>query len=538
MNARTRQDFDSYNDIKSRAIAAFKDGELERSLDYTYIAVSYAWGIHFGKWYDEELEDLLSEIGLNIRSEYTLTKTSKKKDGKRIAHIASFLSDIGGHPEVLKQWIGLLSENIGEQTLYITSVPNVPSVYPYLKNFLQSKGVEVHELSYNHRYIERIKELIRLLTQESPDFLILYIHPNDVVVVPALCALSSKPPTIFFNHADHVFWLGRNIIDYLIEWREEGAKYSKKFRKINRSYVIPLTTDIKPQKVPKESFGIPENSTLSISIGSFYKVLGDPELDYFRTIEGILKQFPNHYHMLVTTSPSIVKNHLTSDKDIRRRFIITGPIAKVEPVYGVADLLIETFPIAGGMVRVEAMACKLPIVAFHNRKSPLFSETDALPADYPFVAFTKDEIVEYSSKLLENPMLRKNVGEELYSRYKQKMSPEKVGNLLHDIIRGNEHISSSMIEAQGSEKEPEYDLEYVRRRDSFAINEKLLIQAALKRSSFSFEDRIKFYIKALKNKEFQSRKRIVRGAVLALGGWWGPSLYELLGRKINRRRFL
>ena len=80
--------------------------------------------------------------------------------------------------------------------------------------------------------IERIKELIRLLTQESPDFLILYIHPNDVVVVPALCALPSKPPTIFFNHADHVFWLGRNIIDYLIEWREEGAKYSKKFRKI------------------------------------------------------------------------------------------------------------------------------------------------------------------------------------------------------------------------------------------------------------------------------------------------------------------
>ncbi|MDR9768892.1 hypothetical protein [Acetomicrobium sp.] len=120
-----------------------------------------------------------------------------------------------------------------------------------------------------------------------------------------------------------------------------------------------------------ENYGIPESATVSVSIGSFSKVLNDPELDYFRTIGTILRMFPNHYHLFVTKppAPEILEKYLPEDQDIRKRLMVIGPFSNLEPIYGVADFLIETFPQIGGMVKAEAMACKLPIVAFLNKKA-------------------------------------------------------------------------------------------------------------------------------------------------------------------------
>jgi len=552
MNSNFEEDLENYTQIKLKAVAAFKEGKLEQALDYGYVAATYAWHNHLSIWYDDELEHLLAKAGERIRKDRVkqnpqLIRDKKRNDGhakqdniKSIVHIVSFLSDIGGHSEVLRQWINILADLVDNQYLYITNVSNVPLKYSYMDNF-KSNGVKVRKLSYNNSYITRIEKLIEYFENDLPTAAILYINPNDVIAITALLSLSNRPYVIFFNHADHVFWLGRNTIDLLVEWRNESIKYSKKFRKIDKSYVIPLTTNIKPEKALKPSYGVPESSTLSVSIGSFYKFLGDPEWNYFETIERILKKFPNHYHLLVTNPPPkrILGEYLPTDPDIRKRFIIGGPFSNLEPIYGIADFLVESFPCVGGMVRVEAMACRLPIVAIKNKKFSLLSETDALPPNYPYAASTEEEVIEYSSKFIRSYRLRKQVGDELFRNYKERMEPGKIKNLWKNILKNREidkEIQSSIQSLNF--KKFNYDLTYAylwKKESSptkYLTNRALFIQTTMKQSTFSFMDRLKFYTRSLKKKELTG-KELIGGAILIFTGRYGGAIFKSLLFKID-----
>lgn len=538
-----KKDLETYKILKSKAVSAFDEANYELALDYAYLAATLAWdfyfSIRFGIWYDDELEHLLSEIGKRIIGEVKYN-FGKKVDGgkgkhKKVVYIVSHLYDSGGHSRALKQWTNLLSDFFDEQHVYITNVTNRPTYSPYIIHSLESNGIVVRQLSWYDSYVDRIEKLNEWMEADPPDIVVLFIHPNDVVAVSSLSSCANKPYTIFFNHADHVFWLGRNIADSVVEWRTEGARFSKRFRKISNIVVIPLTTDVKPQKISKTTYGIPEGSTVSVSIGSFYKVVGNAGTDYFETVRKLLKMFPNHYHLFVTNPPpqNILEKYLPSDQGARKRLIVTGPFSNLGPIYGVADFLIETFPLVGGTVRVEAMACKLPIVAFRNEKVTLFSKTDALPPNYPFIASTTEGIIEYSSKFIQNPELRSKVGNYLYEYYKQNFSHEKIRELLTDLVtKKNRNYTSYPnlnVEQFG------YNIEYMRpilkEKKEFLMDRNLLLQATLKRSKFSLRQRLRFYVNSLKSNEFKSKKEIIGSIILTIFGWRGASLYSSLRNK-------
>ena len=373
MDKTVTEELKNYNSIKTNAISAFNQGELDKSLDYIHAASSIAWKHHIGLWYDDELENLLFKIGNTLREDVLLTNEYENKNNKKNAYIATNITDVGGNPEVLRQWAKLLKPNFKEQNLYITHCYASFTHINYSEEFLDNTQLNVKELSLRDSFIERTKNLIKLLEKDSPDSIFLFIEPSDVIATTAIHALNKKPKTIFFNHADQSFWLGRNAIDYLIDQREEGSKYSRNHRHINNSYIAPLPTDIKP-KPPEKKWNIKEDATISISVGSFHKVLSDNQINYFDVISKLLEQFPNHYHILITNPPSndILDDYLPDNPILKERFIVDGPYSDLSPYYGMADFLIETFPILGGLVRLEAMACKLPIVAFHNKKIPSF----------------------------------------------------------------------------------------------------------------------------------------------------------------------
>ncbi|MGZ7118668.1 MAG: glycosyltransferase [Methanobacterium sp.] len=525
MKRTVEEEVEYYNYIKNDAIYAFNQGKIDKALDYIHTAASIAWHHHMGIWYDEDLENLLFDIGNNLRdNDYP---SDENKNIRKNVYISTNITDTEGCPEVLRQWAKLLKPNFGEQTLYITH--SYASYFPtsYSEKYLEDTKLDVKELSIRDSYINRIKYLIKAINNDSPDSIFLFIEPSDVVAIPTIHALNKKPKVIFFNHAEQSFWLGRNVVDYLVDQRDEATKYSRNCRHIENSYVIPLPTDIKPQKSPKKWS---EDATISISVGNFHKVLGDHQINYFNVIRKLLERFQNHYHIFITNPPppNILERYLADNSTFKERFIIDGPFPDLSAYYDMADLLIETFPISGGMVRLEAMACKLPIVAFHNKRFPLFTGQSKLPPDYPFVGSSEDEIINHSSKLIKNQNLRKKIGRDLNNYYKNELSLQKIEEALCSIIEDTQN-PSTVINGKFS---CDYDLEYARIYQSnvnFESYKKLLSQSIFKDSDYSLVERSNLYYNSLKNKEFKSINMAIIHAIFTLFGWdWISKLKVIL----------
>lgn len=510
------KDIEVYNSIKSKAITAFEEDKFEKSLDYIRTAALMAWQCHCGIWYDDELEILLMSIALSLKNENIAWKFGTDEfgqgTGEKIAYVTSAVN-IGGLTIHLNNWINLLKNDFKEKTVYVTNSYTSKKPFYCKNNTFNDPELRFYNLSHQKKYADRIMELVNFLNRNAPDYIVMFVDPDDVIAVSAISALDIHPKIIYANHMDHSFWLGKNILDDLACFRNEGALHAKQCRDLNNSFIVPISTNIKPQKTfSKEDFGIGKDSTVSISIGTFPKVLGNKNPNYFHTITSLLEKFPDHYHFFITNPPDklVLEKYLPDNPDVKRRFIIDGPFSYLSPYYEIADFLIETFPITGYAVQVEAMAFKLPIVAFEN-KFPLFSSAGNLYS-YPFVAATENDIINLGGKLIKNPRLRLKIGNILYNHYIKKLNPNQTYSSLKDLINDKPQNLNLENDAVCSS----YDIKDVKMFTcrNFTPYKQLILQSVLKKSSFSIKERFKFYYNALKMKEFHSKKEEMLGYLI------------------------
>jgi len=522
MDDKLKEELENYNLLKSDAKSAFKDKKYEKALDYVHIAAKMGMQSHLGLWYDDELEELLSKIGMDLKP-----VRKKGKENKKRIYILTYLTDDRGtclgHCQAFKQWAKIL----GGDKIYIT---NGYTAHGYSSNGNHLKNIPIHTLSWQDSYTERIGELIQNINQDSPDEIILFINPDDVIAISALYALDKRSRIIFFNHADHSYWLGRNLIDTLIEFRDEGIESSKKYRNIYNSQMVPLITKIEPKIVSRNDWDIKKGSTVSLSIGNILKVIDD-NMDYFKLIDMLLQEYPNHYHVLITNhfNRNIIKTCFRDYQSIKDRLVIAGPLKDLSRVYGLGDFLIETFPLNGDTVRMEAMACKLPVVAYYNNKFPLAAARDYLPSDYSFIGSNNDELMDHCRKLIEDTELKFKTGEKLYRHYLKEFTYENIAKTLKNVISSENRIS-----IKSGEINIDYDLDYVRKlliKNKMELNKQLLFQSIFKPSKFAIGEKINFYVQAIKKSEFQSKKHAVSYFFLPFVGFKGIELGIKFGNK-------
>lgn len=526
-----------YRSLLRAAIDAYDAGDLELSLEYASVAASLArHGII--RWYDDDLESLLASIGSRcIRTEELNDEVADESldrpatdensnfddsdtDRVQITYLATYLADNGGHSETLRMWTKLLdsTDTIVEQRVMLTNQHNDHTHSPAIESELVGRGVSIHQLDPTAAYTERIQNLATLLAEQSPDRLVLFINPDDVVAVSALCGLKSTPYTVFFNHADHVFWLGRRVIDDLIEYRSVGRNISNRFRNLQSRCVIPLTTDI---EVPEHSSPLLDldAETVSASIGSQYKVQPKFGYNYFRTVSRLLERNPNHAHVLITTRSC---DHLIDEyvsTAVRDRFHLRGPLADLRPVYHMADILLDTIPFSGGMTRLEALACGIPMVVFELPQLPFLPNADVFTDEYPYLSSSEDEYVLQAEKLLSDRTARYHSREWMHKRFTEHFSPDVVSERLATLLIVGEPPSEWIgrpMENSSIDHEA-----YARHfRSPTRAHKRLLMCAIKKESPRGVRSRLHLYLGALREHELESAEEWV--------GYFGLSL---LGRR-------
>ncbi|MEX9586648.1 MULTISPECIES: hypothetical protein [Proteus] len=189
-------------------------------------------------------------------------------DKKNICHVISTPYLEGGHTRLCENIAEM--DNKEDANLFITrSVKN--SVLIRLNNYFTA--IEIAEAVAP---IEKIKEIISHLSKFNN--LVLYIHPDDILTVIAVGLLKKTYKNInvfFINHADHLFFFGRSVIDlmFLISYRGYEVEKSNKNISYKLSFIgIPietknepaLTYNVKKILIAGSSYKMKPNRTVSI----------------------------------------------------------------------------------------------------------------------------------------------------------------------------------------------------------------------------------------------------------------------------------
>lgn len=519
MSDSSRTGQNQYQSLLTAAKDAFNDEELERSLEYAAVAASLARD-SLVRWYDEELESLLVSIGDQCISEQeSAIADDGNDDDLRITYLATFLSDHGGHSETLRMWTKMLGsrQNVIKQDVVLTNQHNGYPQFPTLEAELTNHDVSIEQLAPDASYTERIQNLGTILRDRSPDRVIMFINPEDVIAVSTLGSLKSTPHTIFYNHADHVYWLGRCVIDDLVEYRSVGQIISHRFRDIQSRCVVPLTTDVKNTQNTSPLLDL-DTETVSVSIGSQYKIEPNLGVNYFCTIGRVLEQNPQHSHLLVTTQS--VENHVTEyiPPKVRDRFYVRGPLSNLDSVYHMTDIILDTIPYSGGMIRLEALAYGIPMVVFDSSQLSFLPNADIFNDDYPYITNSTEEYIRYATELLEDRAIRRKTHEWMLNRFGKHFSPNIVGERLSSlVIHGQTPPDWTGRDSNASTFNPDVYACHLRSRPR--VNKRLMIFALKKQSPRHLIDRLSLYRNAVTNRELETVEEIIGYLGLSLFGY-------------------
>jgi glycosyltransferase involved in cell wall biosynthesis len=455
-----------YETCKARAVEHLRRARLDDALFWFSAAGVVGWNYHFGEWCDPEIDRALVEIAQTLHEKLPV-KTGDRKPHGPIAHLTSSIVDGGGHTEVILAWCGLLKRYEDAEQFLVSS--EWINSREHGRNNLGSLSESVdgcHLCPKDLSPTGKILWLYERLREAGPETVILHVNPNDVMALCAALMLrrSTGARLVFFNHADHVFSLGLRLADRIIEYRREGARYSVGHRGVEpeRIRVVPLGSRSRNSaKVSRAELGVPENRTVSMTIAAYYKLVPDEDWNFGQAIYELLSAEPDHYHIVVGHGPqAIIRNIMGRFKaapaEVHSRLVWLGRRTDIDALLAASDFLIESFPLAGGTLRTDAMRVGIPIVSITNTRWPLITETGAFPEAYPLIAASNEEVVGFSRLLIADAGLRSLYARQLSERYEEAFSEAVIVSALHDALRAQ---ATGAAFPDLTEK-PEYDLRY------------------------------------------------------------------------------
>ena len=183
---------------------------------------------------DDFLENTLLEIGNRLglpACERQISDIRSLKNCK-VLFYDGFGFDTRGLAQI---YLEALVE-LGCHVVYVTKMVAKNKI-PTLLGVLQRGNAEVIYIPQTG-YIETTQFLNNVINKSKPEVGFLYIEPYDLPGILAFSNAKGSFKRYLINFMDSVFWLGKNVFDYCLEFRQFGASLSKKYRKISSEKLL------------------------------------------------------------------------------------------------------------------------------------------------------------------------------------------------------------------------------------------------------------------------------------------------------------
>lgn len=389
----------------------------------------------------DELDSVLSEIGSKIGS-----SPHSINNKPEVLHLCTGYFQTGGHSSVID--CCLQDKSVSQLTVITNNAER------------ESEEPELYEsicLDSESSLTARISILKGIIESINPTYIILHIHPSDVIAISAISSLKLENCSIiFFNQSDHTFSLGYSIADSIVHFREFGHFFSQKFRDGAGNAVVGLPF---PRNNPNSEekinfFNQQREHFQTISVGATWKFCGDGEINFFKTMSHVLARNQNilHFHVSDLTIRQIIILKLRWKLGSRFKFLSLGR-EKTRELIGSSDLLIDSSPVGGGMVRNDSISASTPFIHWQNRNAPIISRSSNWDESYSTIYEDEKSLINHLNTLSNDSERYSQVSEEVRELRKtlskkrsflnEILNPEKLDkNLRVEVIHDEEYFHS------------------------------------------------------------------------------------------------
>lgn len=374
-------------------------------------------------YYIPELEHTFIELANKIS-----TKLPETFIPQSTLHVLTTSYLTGGHTRCAERWIALSPKTEIHSCLIIKQHGPIPQ---RLFEVCSDHDGKVIILDRNLSLTEAAKQL--RINASNYSKIILYTHPNDPTPIVAFATPQFLRPVIYFNHADHIFWLGRSISDVVAEINSSGKRLSEEYR-CAHSYLlgIPPDTTAKTTPIQQEITSLlPKDKKIIFSSGDNSKFLPIGESNFSVIIETIFSIEQDICFVILGANK---KNSFW--KQLKARYknnlllLESLPYDKYISCLQKADIVIDSFPIGGGTAIIDAINYNIPVLSF----KPLHQSDFVMDSECNCA--TLSDLRNKTINVLTSESYRKTFSEKLKSSY------ETTQGVSSWLIRKDQLISS------------------------------------------------------------------------------------------------
>ena len=361
----------------------------------------------------QALEEGIIEIAQKHSVKLSQTSSSS------VLHVLTLSYLSGGHTRVCERWI---SASPSDQKVSVALINQGNRPIPQkLYDVVEQKDGDVL-LIEGADPLEKALSLRQLASEY--EYIVLHVHMQDVVPLLAFGTDEFKCSVTFYNHADHLFWLGCSIADSVVNFRSLSAKMSEEFRGVSNNYVLPLPVEaVDYSKLEKHSskdikkeLGIPSDCKVIITVASPYKFVPSSGVNFFKVAKRIIDSDPKV--VIIAIGPSLKDTGWQSAySKSQGRIMAMGmlPYEELCKYIHISDVAIDSFPISSFTALLDVARHKVPCVML---ESPINS----------FDCFEKSGVVVKTEDGVVNKVL-------------SLLQSKPAENILYDIIQ-RDHMPS------------------------------------------------------------------------------------------------
>jgi len=394
------------------------DGNVEDAITAVELGAIVAGARHPGVHASHRMERLLERIA----SEHLepLTARPAHAGAERVLHIVTETYPVGGHSRMIWRWI----ERDGERIHTVVTTRQRAARADGVGQAAEASGGTFVELDHRAPALERARAVRELVA--DADVVVVHAHPNDPVAVLALAAAGERPPVVFFNHCDHLFWLGAGIVDALYSLRPVGTKLGLRrgiaaARQLQGPAPVVGGQDGNgPAASPEPGLrararanllrqqGWPSNTILLLSVGASYKFSGEPGSTLLDLVGPVVDANPRV--RVLAIGPTDDGAWREANERTRGRIFAMGPRTGLAPVFAAADIYLESRPGGGPGASSEAAAHGLPVLT--HAASAEIAELHTTEAGYGVTLELGPEAYRATlQRWIDSPELRAETGE-------------------------------------------------------------------------------------------------------------------------------